>query len=126
MRIGRAVMGLFYIVAGVGHYVATRAYVGIMPDYLPAHRELVFISGAAEIAGGIGLLVPQTRRTAAWGIILLLIAVWPANLWMAEYANLFPRMTPWVLWLRIPLQLLLIWWAWQYTRPEAAQRRLCD
>jgi uncharacterized membrane protein len=111
-------MGLLYVVAGVGHFVVTRAYVRIMPSYLPAHRELVFISGAAEIAGGIGLLIPQTRRSAAWGIILLLIAVWPANLWMVKHPNLFPTVPLWALWLRLPLQLPLIWWAWQYTRPE--------
>ena len=57
MRIGRAVMGTLYVVAGLGHFVATRMYMGIMPDYLPAHRELVLLSGAAEIAGGLGVLV---------------------------------------------------------------------
>jgi len=85
MRITRILMGTLYIVAGVGHFIATRRYESIMPDYLPAHRELVLISGAAEIAGGAGLLVPQTRRTAAWGIVILLIAVMPANLWMAQH-----------------------------------------
>ena len=77
MRLGRALMAVLYITAGAGHFIVTRAYVRIMPDYLPAHRELVLISGAAEIAGGIGLLTPPTRRAAAWGIILLLIAVFP-------------------------------------------------
>jgi len=116
MRLGRIVMAVLYIAAGAGHFIVTRAYVRIMPDYCPAHRELVLLSGAAEIAGGLGLLVPPTRRTAAWGIILLLIAVFPANLWMAQHPGLFPNIPLWVLCLRLPLQLPLLWWAWQYTK----------
>jgi uncharacterized membrane protein len=117
-------MGVLYVVAGVGHFVVTRAYVSIMPDYLPAHRELVLLSGAAEIAGGLGLFLPPTRRAAAWGIVLLLIAVFPAHIWMVEHADRFPGIPLWILWLRLPLQLPLIWWAWQYTRPEGAPLRL--
>jgi len=113
-----------YIAAGVGHFVVTRAYVRIMPDYCPAHRELVLVSGAAEIAGGLGLLVPPTRRTAAWGIILLLIAVFPANLWMVQHPERYPNVPLWISWLRLPLQLALIAWAWQYTKPEATPARL--
>ena len=115
MRIGRIVMGVFYIVAGIGHFVATRLYESITPGYLPAHHELVLISGAAEIAGGIGILVPQTRRAAAWGLVLLLVAVMPANIWMAQHPELYPNIPLWVIWLRLPLQLPLIWWAWKYT-----------
>lgn len=122
MRIARIVMGVLYMAAGVGHFVATRAYARAMPGYLPAHRELVLLSGAAEIAGGLGVLVPQTRRAAAWGIVLLLIAVWPANLWMAQHPNRFPSVPLWALWLRLPLQLPLIWWAWRYTRINEASR----
>ncbi len=58
MRLGRAVMAVLYLSAGAGHFIMTRAYVRIMPDYLPAHREIVLLSGAAEIAGGVGLLIP--------------------------------------------------------------------
>jgi uncharacterized membrane protein len=118
MRVGRYLMGAIYIAAGVGHFVATRTYASAMPDYLPAHHELVLISGAAEIAGGLGVLLPPTRRAAAWGLVLLLIAVWPANLWMAQHPARFPGMPIWALWLRLPLQLPLIWWAWLYTRAE--------
>jgi uncharacterized membrane protein len=111
-------MSVVYVAAGAGHFFVTRAYVRIMPDYLPAHRELVLLSGAAEIAGGVGLLIPPTRRTAAWGIILLLIAVLPANLWMVQHPDRYPNIPLWALWLRLPLQLPLLWWAWQYTKPE--------
>ena len=123
MRLGRVLMAGLYIAAGVGHFVVTRAYVRIMPDYCPAHRELVLLSGAAEIAGGLGLLVPPTRRTAAWGIILLLIAVLPANVWMVQHPERYPNIPLWAMWLRLPLQLALIAWAWQYTKPERGPAR---
>ena len=107
-------MGGLYIVAGVLHFVATRGYERAMPDYLPAHRELVLLSGIAEVAGGAGLLIPATRRSAACGIMLLLVAVWPANLWMALHPERFSGIPAWALWLRLPLQLPLIWWASRY------------
>jgi uncharacterized membrane protein len=121
MRLSRLLMGTLYIAAGTLHFVFTRVYIGVMPDYLPAHRELVLISGVAEIAGGVGLMVPQTRRAAAWGIILLLIAVMPANIWMAQHPERYPNIPPWALWLRLPLQLPLIWWAWRYTRSASTE-----
>jgi len=126
MRLGRVLMAGLYVAAGVGHFIVTRVYVQIVPDYLPAHHEIVLLSGAAEIAGGIGVLYPPTRRAAAWGIILLLIAVFPANLWMAQHPERFPNLPLWILWLRLPLQLPLIWWAWQYTKPEATPLSLED
>ena len=118
MRFGRVGMGVLYVIAGAGHFIVTRAFVQNVPDYLPAHHELVLLSGAAEIAGGLGVLYPPARRTAAWGIIVLLIAVFPANLWMAQHPERFPTIPQWILWLRLPLQIPLIWWAFQYTRPE--------
>lgn len=118
MRIGRVVMGVIYVAAGAMHFVATRNYERIMPSYLPAHHELVLLSGAAEIAGGLGVLIPGRRRAAAWGLVCLLIAVFPANLWMAQHPELFPGVPAWALWLRLPLQLPLIWWAYRYTQTE--------
>ena len=119
MRIGRLLMGGLYLVAGSGHFLLTRVYMGIMPDYLPAHHELVLISGAAEMAGGLGVLLPQTRRYAAWGLILLLVAVMPANVWMAQHPERYPGIPVWLLWARLPLQSPLIAWAWIYTRSAA-------
>jgi len=124
MRLGRVLMSALYLAAGAGHFIVTRAYMQSVPDYLPAHHELVLISGVAEIAGGLGVLYPPTRRAAAWGIILLLIAVLPANLWMAQHPERFPSMPLWILWLRVPLQLPLIWWAFQYTKPEPTALQL--
>ena len=120
MRLSRLIMGVLYIGAGTLHFVATRTYAGIVPSYLPAHRELVLISGAAEILGGIGVLTPWplVRRLAAWGIVLLLIAVMPANITMVSEHYRFHNVPIWAAWLRLPLQLPLICWAWIYTRQE--------
>ena len=117
MKFARPLMATLYIAAGLAHFLATRLYASIVPDYLPAHRELVLLSGALEIAGGLGLLFPPTRRLAAWGLIALLLAVFPANLWMAQHPGRFPSIPPWALWLRLPLQIPLIAWAWLYARP---------
>ncbi len=121
MRAGRVLIGALYIGAGVLHFVATRRYMAIVPDYLPAHRALVLVSGAAEIAGGVGVLMPwpAVRRTAAWGLVALLVAVMPANVYMVTDHAKFAAVPLWALWLRLPLQVVLIWWAWRYTTTEA-------
>lgn len=124
MRISRALMGAVYITAGIGHFVATRIYLSIMPNYLPAHRTLVLISGVAEIAGGVGVLVPATRRAAGWGIVLLLIAVMPANVWMVQHPERYPGIPLWVLWLRLPLQLPLMYWAWWVAERSECEKRV--
>jgi len=116
---GRYSLAILFILAGALHFVITPVYVSIMPPYLPAPTLLVQISGAFEILGGIGLLVPVTQPLAAWGIIALLICVMPANLNMALHPQHWPTIPVWLLWARIPLQLPLIYWAWLYTRqPE--------
>jgi uncharacterized membrane protein len=107
----RRAVGLGFVGLGTLHFTHTRVYVGIMPPYLPAHRELVLISGAAEIAGGAGVLVPATRRHARWWLIALLVAVFPANVQMALHPEPYgiPR---WALWARLPFQAVfgaLVW-----------------
>jgi uncharacterized membrane protein len=103
---------LFYIGAGFLHFVHTAPYIRIVPTYIPSHAAMVALSGAAEIAGGIGLLIPRLRRAAAWGLVALLIAVFPANVYMAtDHIQMTVRPAPeWVAWARLPLQGLLIWW----------------
>ena len=81
----RALVGPIFLVAGALHFKRTPWYEAIMPDYLPAHRALVYASGAAEMAGGAGLMVPATRRPAGWWLIATLIAIFPANVWMAQH-----------------------------------------
>jgi uncharacterized membrane protein len=119
MRIGKLagkfVFATLFLVAGVGHFVRTDFFVKIMPAYLPLHRELVYSSGAFEIILGLLLLLPRTTRLAAWGLVALLIAVFPANIYMFQHQELF-QVSPVVLLLRLPLQALLILWAWIYTR----------
>ncbi|CCH55802.1 hypothetical protein BN8_05089 [Fibrisoma limi BUZ 3] len=107
-------MAFVYVAAGVNHFLRPKMYMAIMPPYLPAHYELVMLSGVAEVVLGIGLLFPATRTLSAWGLILLLIAVFPANVYMATSGR-FRKIPRWLLWARLPLQGLLIWWAWQYT-----------
>ena len=124
MRLGQWIMGALYLGAGALHFLITPQYERLMPGYLPAHQACVLVSGAAEIAGGLGLLVPQSRtgqpgRAAAWGIMALLVAVFPANLTMVTDHSRFPGVPLWAAWARLPLQLPLLWWAWRYTRrPE--------
>jgi uncharacterized membrane protein len=109
-----------FLVSGVAHFLATDAYMRIMPPYLPYHRELVLLSGAFEVALGVLLLVPATSRLAAWGLIALLIAVFPANVTMYQHAEAF-SVPPILLLLRLPIQGLLILWAYAYAkRPTPA------
>ncbi len=120
-RILLYVMALFYIVAGLAHFRSPDFYMPMMPPYLPWHLGLVYLSGLAELALGIGVLVPSLRRQSAWGLILLLIAIFPANLHIALYnVPVFGAAEGagvWN-WVRLPLQLVLIAWAWWYTGDE--------
>jgi uncharacterized membrane protein len=111
---------IFYIGAGILHFTNTQFYLKIMPPYIPYHLAMVYISGAAEIAGGLGLLVPFVRREAAWGLVALLIAVFPANLYMAtNHIQVSSTPTPPALaWGRLPLQVLFIIWVLWCTKPN--------
>lgn len=112
---GVYLMGGLYFLAGLYHFVNPKFYLKIMPPYLPGHEFFVAVSGVAEVILGVLLFIPATRSWAAWGIILLLIAVFPANLYMA-YGDQFQAISPWIRWGRLPIQLVLIWWAFQYTK----------
>lgn len=101
-----------YIGAGILHFTKTSLYLKIMPPYIPWHLAMVQISGVCEILGGLGLLIPFTRRAAAWGLVALLIAVFPANIYMVtdQAAAGAESISPVLLWVRLPLQLVLIAW----------------
>lgn len=124
-RIGLWAMAAFYVAAGFNHFRDPAFYLPMMPPYLPLHRELVLASGLAEVGLGLALLVPALRRLAAWGVIALLVAVFPANLHVAlENVPIGGRpegLGVWN-WVRLPFQALLIAWAWWYTRPPRAER----
>jgi uncharacterized membrane protein len=118
----RMFLAAFFVGAGVMHFVVPEAYVRIVPPALPAPSLLVLLSGIAEILGGFGLLLPFTRRAAAWGLVLLLLAVFPANIYTAVAHVPFPGIfgQSWVQWLRLPLQIPLILWTLRYTRGSGA------
>ena len=109
-------LSAFFVVAGANHFVNPDFYVAIMPPYVPAHLELVYVSGVFEILGGIGVLVPTIRALAGWGLVLLLVAVFPANLHMALHPELFSDLPTFGLYLRLPFQVLFVAWAYWSTR----------
>ena len=107
-------LGLFYLVAGALHFLRPRTYEAIMPEaLLPAKRELVYASGAAELLGGAAVLHPRTRVAGGWWLIATLIGVFPANVHMAVHRERFRDIPPALLWARLPLQAVLIAWAWR-------------
>ena len=126
----RYIAAFGFIIAGALHFIAPGQYKKIIPPQFPAPAALVAISGVAEIAGGIGLLIPTLRKAAVWGLIALLIAVFPANIYMATSHEKIPNLhiPPWLLWLRLPMQILFIACIW-YVRPipaasSASNRRI--
>lgn len=112
----RWLFGVLFILAGLNHFRNPGFYINIMPPYLPWHGALVATSGVAEIALGALLLFRRWSVLAGWGLIALLVAVFPANLHMAMNPQLYPTISPVALWLRLPIQGLLIAWAYWYTR----------
>jgi uncharacterized membrane protein len=113
----RLPLALFFVGAGIMHFVKPRAYEATVPDALPAHPEIVAISGVAEIAGGLALLDRRTAPWAGWWLIALLLAVFPANVNMAVNAERFRAVPEALLWIRLPLQALLIAWVWRASSP---------
>jgi uncharacterized membrane protein len=109
-------MSTLYIAAGINHFANPLFYKTIMPPWLPYHYPLIYISGAAEIFLGILLLPAFARRRAAWGIIILLIAVFPANIQMLLNYRQEENPNAWIAVLRLPLQLVLIAWAYPFTK----------
>ena len=117
----RILLSLLIIAAGISHFVIPGVYIKIVPDLLPYPAEIVYISGIFEILGGIGLLVPAVSQAAAWGLVLLFIAVYPANINMAVN-NIHIDNIPdgnWFQAIRLPFQFVLIAWAWWLTRSDA-------
>ena len=110
-------LAVFFIGSGVNHFVIPKTYEQIVPPGLGDPETLVRVSGVAEIAGGVGVLLPRTRRLAGFGLIALLAAVFPANLHMARNPKKFEKIPAWALYARLPLQPLMMWWAWRATKP---------
>jgi uncharacterized membrane protein len=116
-RASRWSLAAFFIGAGVNHFVMPRPYEQIVPPRLKGNAKLlVQVSGVAELAGGLGVLAPGTRRLSGLGLIVLLAAVFPANVHMAREPEQFPKIPRWALYARLPLQPLMMLWAWKATR----------
>lgn len=109
-------LAIFMIMAGTLHFVNPAFFLKIVPPYLPFHKELVLVSGVCEILLGVLLLIPKCSHLAAWGVIALLIAVFPANIYLFQNQDLMPA-SPLVHFLRLPLQGVFILWAYLHTRP---------
>lgn len=117
-------MGPLYVFAGVMHFVVPEVYAQVVPPSLPRPLDLVYVSGVAEIVLGVGVLIPRTRRVSAWGLVALLAAVFPSNVYMATHdlevmgaPDALNEVPDTALWARLPLQAVLALWAWWYTKP---------
>ncbi len=124
----RFLLAALFLFAGLNHFRNPQPYLAIMPPMLPFPRELVALSGVFEMAGGAGILLPRTRKIAAWGLVALLVAVFPANIYSAFHGmtlngNEVPR---WILWARLPLQLPLLWWALRSAEMPEEKRKEGD
>jgi uncharacterized membrane protein len=112
---------VFFVVAGLNHFINPAFYLKIMPPFLPSHLLLVYLSGFFEMALGGMILISAWTHIAAWGLIVLLIAIFPANIHMAINPQLYPEINPVVLWLRLPLQAVFIAWAYWFAQPDIQQ-----
>ena len=125
--LGRVALTVVMVTIGILHFTHTEAFASIVPDYLPWHEGLVLVSGVFEIGLGMALQFERTRVLAAYGLVALFIAVFPANVNMALHpdqpiAGVAVQPGALALWLRLPVQLVLIWWAWRYTRSDQLAR----
>jgi len=116
-------LGATFLFAGLLHFLRPRWYEAIMPPYLPAHRALVYASGAAEMAGGAATLHPRTRAAGGWWLIATLLAIFPANIHVATHLDEIPgdaaqRIPRWLHYLRLPVQGVFVAWAWRATHPR--------
>ena len=123
-RAGLGFVFLWFFIGGIMHFVATDTEASIVPPYIPWPVAAVLVSGVFELLGAVGILVPATRRAAGIGLILLTLAVTPAHFYMLQRPELFP-VPLWALWLRLPVQVLLlalIWWSTWRTPPGRSAR----
>lgn len=120
-RIPLLIITLFFLSGGIAHFIFVDFFVQAMPSYLSYHKELVLISGVFELLGAIGILVPQTRLLAAYGLIALIIAVYPANINMALHPEKYPDLSALFLYIRLPFQFLFIAFVWWAIKPERLQ-----
>jgi len=119
-------LSVFFIYFGIDHFVNPDFYLSIMPPSFPLHEEAVYISGFFEVLGGVCVLISRLRKIAGWGLVALLIGVYPANIYMAITPEAFPDIPIAVLYFRLPLQFLFFYWAYSVTRPAFNSRNLTN
>lgn len=117
------VIALFFIIGGIAHFVVADFFMMAMPDYIGYHKQIVVISGVFEILGAIGILIPQTRLLAGYGLIALIIAVFPANINMALHPEKYQDLPELLLYIRLPFQFLFIWFVWWAIAPERLKNK---
>ena len=110
-------LSTFFIAVGIDHFINPDFYLAIMPPMFPLHLEAVYVSGLFEILGGFGLLLSRFRKISGWGLLALLIAVYPANIYMAMTPEAFPEISIFALYFRLALQFIFFFWAYSLTRP---------
>ncbi|MDP9098574.1 MAG: hypothetical protein M3N48_06210 [Verrucomicrobiota bacterium] len=120
----RLALALFFVLAGIAHFIAPGPYLAIMPPSIPWPAAMIAVSGAAEILGGFGVCFRSTRRAAGWWLIALLIAIFPANVYAISIGMVIGdnAVPSWMLWARLPLQLVLIAWVWRACLGHASRR----
>jgi uncharacterized membrane protein len=111
-RVSVGLLGTLFVIAGILHFIHTAVFVRIMPPWLPQALLLVYVSGVCEVIGGIGILIPAFRKLAGLGLIALLLAVFPANVHMALNHQEFSSIPAAFLWIRLPMQFVIIAWVW--------------
>ena len=110
-------LAAFFINTGVNHFVNPDFYLSIMPPAFPMHLEAVYVSGFFEVLGGVCVLIPRLRKIAGWGLVALLVAVYPANIYMAITPDAFPDFPVALLYVRLAFQFVFFYWAFSVTRP---------
>ena len=110
-------LAAFFINIGVNHFVNPDFYLSIMPPAFPMHVEAVYVSGFFEVLGGVCVLIPRLRKIAGWGLVALLVAVYPANIYMAITPDAFPDFPVALLYVRLAFQFVFFYWAFSVTRP---------
>jgi uncharacterized membrane protein len=119
-EIGKYLMAAFYFLGGINHFLQPEFYLPLIPEYLPDKNLLNTLAGIAEVVGAIGLLIPQTRKIAAWGIVAMLVAFIPSHVYFIQIGSCLEGglcVSEWIGWIRlVVIHPILIWWAFIYTK----------
>jgi len=113
LTVSRWLLALFFVGAGLAHFLRPEYYLTMIPSWIPFPHIMNYTSGFFEMLFGALVLPAKTRKLAGWGLILLLVAVFPANIYLALHPEIFPGIQPWMAWARLPFQAVFIFWVWR-------------